>query len=133
MEIIGAICAIIGVLFLIYQFGILPGKEDREIKTGLLVLYNTNQRLIDELIDRLNEISKSNRDVIYFGNLSVEGYIEYLKDLREKELNDELFKKIESQRIPKAQCSIMLHSLQKQQESFNSSMMYIKINFKNLT
>lgn len=129
LSFIGVVCAIIGVLFLIYQFGILPKREDNEAKINMLGLYRTNQRLIDNLVQELVEFSKHNESMIFSGNLTFGGYIKYLRDMRNTELNEELFRKISSETLSKDNCALMIDSLQKQQHSFNQSMMYFKTNF----
>lgn len=127
--ILGTICSIIGVFYLIYQFGYLPKKEDNNAKLNLLVFYRTNQRLIDDLIFELNLYSKSNRGTLFSRNLTFEGYIKYLEDMKATELNEDLYAKIKNENLSTEQCAIMLDSLQKQKHSFNESMMYLKTNF----
>jgi len=131
-EIIGGICAIIGVFFLIYQYALLPINEISDNKKVLIALFDTSRNLIDGLISDLDQYSLNcdAEKTMYNANFSIKGYRNYLIDLRDRDLNENLRETLMKGQLTKELITEMKSSLHRQIHSFNQSQSYLDSKFK---
>ncbi|WP_423148462.1 hypothetical protein [Rubrolithibacter danxiaensis] len=101
------------------------------MKVNLLAHFKLSQRLINNLIDQLENYTFSNQSVVYYSaGVTFESYIAYLKDLRSRELTDDLYNKLLSMnQLSKENISSMLTALDNQILSFNQSIAYFNTTF----
>jgi hypothetical protein len=131
-ELIGGLAAIIGVVYLVYQNHILPHKENQDAKIGLLTLFGTSQTLITNLINDIESYAQENKcfDAPFFQGSSFNGYLAYLRDLKEQGLSEKVRKMILTEQLPTDVITSMVHSLNNQILSFNNTYAYFNTNFK---
>lgn len=131
MEIVLAICTILGTLIAIYQYK--QSLNDlKEQKETLLATYSTSQKLIVKLINDLKEYTKTNSfdNHLFAQGVTFRGYINYLEDMYEKELSDTFYEKLKSMKSTKSNLQMMQSSLEKQILSFNNSQTYFDTTFR---
>jgi len=131
-EIIGGICAIIGVVYLIYQYHIQPSKVLKDHRDALMVLFFTSQRLIDQLIAdlKLYDQKFDGQVTMYNQGFTVHDYKIYLIEMRGRELSETTLNVIKSLPLTQELIADMRNSLQKQIYSFNESQAYLDSTFK---
>lgn len=130
-ELIGGICAIIGVIYLCYQFHYLPEQETKEFRNNMLAQFRTSQILITQLINDLEHYTLENDgNIIFSDNMSIKGYIRYLKDMQQAELTEDMYARLRDEPLTKQNIITMADSLKAQIHSFNKSKAYFQSNFK---
>ncbi len=130
MEIIGVICGIIGVGYLIYQFHFLPSQEIKEYQITLLANFYTSQKVIDKLIDNIKVYISQNGDEMYNSEMTLSNYVLYLEDMRQNELSENTAVSLGSPDLPKPALVEMLDSIKRQIHSLNQSQAYFDSRFK---
>jgi hypothetical protein len=88
-EEISGLCAIIGVIFLIYQYVYLLMMEKEEVTNSLLAQLNTARWLVEKLINELTEYAEVNGSMnsLFIGPLTFRAQIAHLQHLRDTELD----------------------------------------------
>lgn len=130
-NIIGGICAIIGVLFLLYQFIYLPREESKNEKQALLAHFTSTKIVLDKLIDDIDEFAQANNYYYHnFNNASTfRKQLDHLISIRKEGLSDELYKKIANEPLTKEMISLMIKGLDEQVKSFHQVSAYFRSTF----
>lgn len=123
MDIIGALCSIIGVAFLIYQFSILPRKETANMRIVLLSQFKSAQSMVDKLINDVEEYAFNNNslDKEFTPYVSFRLQIKHLIEIREQSLSEELYSTLKVIPLNKELYDAMIASLQEQILSFHKA------------
>ncbi|MBY0377311.1 MAG: hypothetical protein K2Q33_01945 [Gammaproteobacteria bacterium] len=126
LNVIGVICAIIGVLYLIYQFNILPSKETNDMRIVLLAQFASAQTMVDKLITDIETFAIENDclESIFTQNASFRGQIQHLKEIKSESLSDGLMDKLKTMPLNKELYGAMMASLNEQIKSFHTANAY---------
>jgi hypothetical protein len=126
LNIIGTICAIVGVLYLFYQFNILPPKETNDMRAVLLAQFISAQIMLDKLINGIEEYAIQNDclESDFAPNASFGGQIAHLREIRSESLSTELYNRLKGMSLNKEIYGAMMASLNEQILSFQKASAY---------
>ncbi|WP_443945606.1 hypothetical protein ACJVDH_00410 [Pedobacter sp. AW1-32] len=131
-EIIGGICAIIGIGYTIYQVNIQPKQDLDETRMDMLGQFMTSQRLIDNLIADLKYFASKgdNGKRSYNRGLTIDNFIHYLEDMRDRELSKSTYDMISKTQFSKQNYETFNVNIRNQIKSLNECQTYFDTHFK---
>jgi len=131
MEIILAICTILGTIIAVHQYQ-QSKAEVPDAKETLLAQFTVSRKLIDSIIDELTNYAIQNNAYsdLFVNGTTFKGYIAYLKDMRDKELSNNMYDELKKLKLNKSNIEAMLSGLEKQILSFNNTQAYFYTAFK---
>jgi len=126
LNVIGVIYAVIGVLYLFYQFNILPSKETKDMRIVLLAQFASAQTMVDKLINDMEAFAVQNDclESLFTQNASFQGQIQHLKEIKSESLSDGLLDKLKTMPLNKELYGAMMASLNEQIKSFHAANAY---------